>query len=68
MTTAYTATIRHHSISRARTVSAATLPAAKHLATKEFGGGFLDHEIVIYCGDEIASRRRIGERGWHDAR
>lgn len=62
----YTATIRHHSISRARTVSATTLLAAKRAATKEFGGEFRDYEIVIFHNDEIVARRRVSDRRWQE--
>lgn len=66
----YTATISHHSISRAREITVTgSLLAAKRAATKEFGGGFVDHEIDIYdvsFGDPAihAACRRIGERAW----
>lgn len=66
MTATYTATIAHHSISRARTIEVTgTLTAAKAAATREFGDGFLDHRIVIRDehGQTVASRR-IGDRDW----
>jgi hypothetical protein len=64
----YTAGLRHHSISRARTVSAETIDAAKRLASREFRDEFQDYEIVIVNeADEIVSRRRVSERRWHDA-
>ena len=64
--TKYTATIAHHSISRAPVIEVeGDLTKAKREATKEFGGGFLDHTIVIRDarGDTVASRR-IGEKRW----
>lgn len=65
----YYATIRHHSIAQAREiVVVGTLAQAKRKATREFGDGFVDHEIVIgRAGGDIVSRRRIAERGWSDA-
>lgn len=68
----YTATIRHHSISRARVIDAGnSLPAAKARASAEFGDGYLDHEIVIYedtdtHGPCMVTSRRIGSDAWHD--
>ncbi len=61
----FTATLSHHSISRARSISAPTLSSAKRKATQEFGDGFNDHRLVIYDehGNLIASRR-IDERRW----
>lgn len=68
----YIATIRHHSISRAREIKIkASLTYAKRAATREFGQEQLDYEIVIY-GDagcispEIVSTRRVSARKWQD--
>lgn len=62
--TTYKATIKHHSISRARVidVSAANLTAAKRKATAEFGKEQRDYTIVIMDerGEQIASRRAGG--------
>ena len=66
MTATYTATIAHHSISRARTIEVTgTLTAAKVAATREFGGDQNDYRIVITDeqGQTVASRR-IGDRDW----
>ena len=72
MTSTYTATIRHHSIVRARTIKInGTLETAKRVASREFGAGYLDHEIVIYLDDveaawpEIVAKRLIRNRHWH---
>lgn len=62
----YTATISHHSISRAREIAiTGTLRAAKAAATREFGGEFQDYNIVISDerGDTVA-KRRLGDRTW----
>jgi hypothetical protein len=75
----YVATIRHHSISRARVVPVGDdLTQAKRRATAEFGGGFIDHVIVILDNDArddtgvlnhdaVVSSRRVGSRKWQDA-
>ncbi len=68
--TTYIATIRHHSISRAREITmTCSLSAAKRRATMEFGGEQVDYEIVIFDAsrDEIVTRRRIMDRKWQDA-
>lgn len=67
----YTATIRHHSLSRVRVINAgSTLRGAKRRATQEFGDGFQDHTIVIFdimtWGAPIAATRRIGDCRWTD--
>ena len=68
----YTATIQHHSISRARIVDVGNnLTMAKRLATAEFGGGFLDHTIVIFDAeipgwDNICAARKLCHRRWQD--
>ena len=65
----YLATISHHSISSARSVPVGdTLHAAKINATREFGGGYLDHVIQIidvtdFDGAVVASRR-VGDKRW----
>lgn len=68
----YQATIRHHSIARARVVNVGNdLTAAKRAATKEFGGDFVDYVLVIIdtqlpeWDDRIVARKRLGERRWH---
>lgn len=66
MPATYTATISHHSISRARTIEVTgTLTAAKAAATKEFGDDQNDYRIVITdeSGQTVASRR-IGDSNW----
>lgn len=71
--TRYLATIRHHSIARAPVIEikSAKLSNAKARAAREFGQGFLDHEIVIYDATygrepEVVTSRRIGSRRWQD--
>lgn len=71
--TRYTATIHHHSLSRAPVVNAGnTLSEAKARAEREFGDEFADYTIVIVDRDapnfdsEIVSRRRVGARKWID--
>lgn len=69
--TSYTAGLRHHSISRSRTVTAASLASAKRKAARAFGGERQDYEIVIYeeraeCAPEIVARRSVGGRRWQD--
>ena len=63
----YRATVKHHSISSHYSIDVSDdLTTAKRQAAREFGGGFVDHRIVIYdaeTGQEIASRR-IGGRKW----
>lgn len=67
----YTATISHHSISRAPVVDVGNdLTAAKRAATREFGGGFNDHVIVIRDTtlpeyDNVVASRRLGSRKWN---
>lgn len=64
----YTATISHHSISRARVVNVGdTLTTAKRNASREFNGEFLDYEILIAdSSDEIVARRRVRDRKWEN--
>ncbi len=62
----YTATIRHDSISSARTITVdGDLNAAKRAATAEFKGDMQDYQIVISDdrGNPVAARR-IGDRRW----
>lgn len=74
--TTYYATIRHHSISRARVIKIeGSLTAAKTAAAKEFAGDFNDYALCIFGADangemdrdHIVSSRRLGARKWHDA-
>lgn len=71
--TRYTATIRHHSISRARIVPVGDdLAQAKRAASIEFSGEFLGYDIVILdryapnFDSEIAARKRVSARKWTD--
>lgn len=72
MTTIYTATITHHSISRARVVDCGTdLATAKQLAAKEFGDEFRDHTIKVYgqrpnCAPEVYATRKVSASKWED--
>lgn len=71
MSTTYSATIRHHSIACAPRIEVTgTLTDAKRAATRRFGGGFVDHEIIITDEQawppEIVSTRRIGDTRWQD--
>lgn len=68
------ATIRHHSIARARVVDLGTddLTKAKTLAAAEFRGDFVDYTLCI-LGDAtphnpsgVIASRRIGARKWHN--
>ncbi len=66
MNQTYTATIAHHSISRARVITSyGSLTAAKRAATREFGEEYRDYNIVIRdaYGDVVATRR-VGEARW----
>lgn len=72
--TRYTATIAHHSISRAPVVPVGeTLAAAKRAPTREFGDGFRDHEIQITDTtirnpwEAVVARRKIGTQRWTTA-
>lgn len=65
--TRYTATIHHHSISKAPIIDAGeTIASAKRRATAEFGGGFVGHTIIIRdrnlpeYPDNIVAKRVIG--------
>lgn len=64
----YIATIRHHSLAEAAEITiTGPLTVAKKAATRRFGGGFRDHEIIISTPDgEIVARRQISERNWID--
>lgn len=69
--TRYTATIEHHSISRARVEPVGnTLQAAKRNATRAFGGDFQDYEIVITDTqvsdprDAAVAWRKVGASRW----
>ena len=69
MITTYYATIRHHSIARAPRIEiAGSLLTAKREASKKFGMGYLDHEIVIFeeteFGDDLKASRLISEDRW----
>lgn len=73
MTTTYIATYRHHSIARAPQIKVTgTLAQAKRAAAREFGDGFIDHELAIYedrgedMMPDLVSTRRIGGRKWTD--
>ena len=66
------ATIRHHSISRARVADLGTtdLRIAKRRASAEFGGEFDDYTLVILGErtpdnpDGIVAAKRIGASRW----
>jgi len=63
----YTATISHHSISRARKIeiSANTLTAAKSSATREFGGEQVDYIIHLEETNGYGRwSRRVGGGQW----
>ncbi len=65
----YRISVRHHSVADYRSlVILGSLTAAKSAATREFGGGFVDHEIVIFdvAANEIISTRRIADDRWID--
>ncbi len=65
----YRATVRHHSLAAHRSLLIlGSLTDAKRAAAREFGAGFVDHEIVIFedAGNEIVSARRIGAARWTD--
>ena len=69
--TTYTATLSHHSISRAREIRVTgTLTAAKRAATREFGDEHRDYSIVILDeqGDTVAKRRVAPGCAWTDYR
>lgn len=64
---AYTATIVHDSIARARRIKAATLDEAKAAADAEFGDGFRDHSIVIINErGAVVARRVIVDSAWQE--
>lgn len=68
--TRYQATIRHHSISRARIVDVGnSITAAKRAATREFGGDFNDYVLVVLDTqlpewERIVASKRLGDRRW----
>ena len=76
MTSTYLATIEHHSISRARSITVTgTLTDAKRAASREFQGEFLDYVIAIYHApadddfypagpEDLAASKRVGARRW----
>ena len=71
--TMFTATIRHHSISRARKIDCGEdLAKAKRLALREFGFEQRGYQIVIYGEEagrapELYASRHVGARQWVDA-
>lgn len=66
----YVATIRHHSLARARHIEiTGTLTQAKRAATREFGDERRDYTIVIGLehdnGDvQIVASKRVGAKDW----
>ena len=70
--TKYLATIRHHSISRARQIEiVGSLTRAKAAASREFGQEQIDYEIAIYedMGDrmpDLVATKRVAARRWQD--
>lgn len=70
--THFYATIRHHSIARARVIECGeNLVAAKAKASREFGDDFRDVVITIYGGregvaPEIYAERKVSARKWTD--
>jgi hypothetical protein len=70
--TKFTATIRHHSIARARQIEVTgTLTKAKQAAAREFGGEQRDYEIAIFEDwhgqPELVASRKVGASKWQDA-
>jgi hypothetical protein len=73
--TTYIVSYRHHSVGRAPQIRVTgTLTQAKRAASREFGDGFLDHELTVHEvrgeGDwmpdhYLVASRRIGGRKWH---
>lgn len=70
--TKYLATIRHHSISRARQIEIiGTLTQAKTAASREFGQEQRDYEIVVYedlddRAPYLITSKRVAARKWQD--
>lgn len=70
--TKFLATIRHHSISRARQIEiSGTLTQAKVAAAREFGQEQRDYEIAIYEDMDdrmpyLVATRRVAGRKWQD--
>lgn len=62
----YRATINHHSISQARTISVVgSLLKAKRAATAEFGEDYSFYKIVITNDNsEIVASRLIANKSW----
>lgn len=62
----YTATITHHSIARARTITIhGSLRAAKIAATKEFQGDFVFYNLEISDENgDVVARRKLGDTKW----
>ena len=61
------ATIRHHSIARARIIKIhGTLTQAKRAATREFRDEQRDYQIVIIdlMMQDIVARKNVGGRRW----
>lgn len=65
----YYMSISHHSVVHPwEECKSTNLTAAKREATKELGGGFNDHIIIIAVGDskEIIAERKISSNKWID--
>lgn len=63
----YYITYKHHSVSRAPVIEyEGTLRGAKRKATREFGGQFIDYQLVIGDGREVISTKTVGEGRWFD--
>lgn len=69
------ATIRHHSIARARVIEInGTLTEAKRAASAEFKGDYNDYNLCIFAAHEngmmdrdfCVSSRKLGARKWYD--
>lgn len=70
--TTYSATIRHHSIARARVIECGSdLTAAKRKAAREFGAEQIDYDIAIFehrdgVAPEMITSRKVGGGKWQD--
>ena len=66
----FTATIRHHSIKRVRSIDVGNnLNVAKRLATREFRADNQDYHIVILDdAGQLVSGRRIADEKWQDSK
>jgi hypothetical protein len=69
----FTATISHHSLSRAPLIEVTgSLLAAKRAATARFGDGFGEHEILIWRAngpgrdETLVAARRIDAKRWNN--